>query len=374
MWIFDWWPQINETLNDSFEKSTDPLKGLDWENLPLDGGGLFNTNKNPDDSKWVSPDKIQKYVDSQQIAEAQVIENYHNNLEDYSDTWTEEEYQEKTIEENEKIELRNLEESPLFPIVERLYNEKNPKASLISNESYDSLLQNFNVDTHEFDLENLVIDNKNDKLVIDEYFHKSDIEANKVEFYKTFKSNIDWRVNNKENKSVENDKHLIKLVWEWYINFESKEKWRINQWADLKTAFNIAWNKLIKKWWDSIKKDDEFYWKIDTLKNANTFDKLLDSLSDLDKLINNTTNKFKSTQSKAFEKRKEQSFENIKINKEFAEFLIEYIQQNTTETKEWTQKLIDITNELLNKPDKIISPDKKLEIFNEVKEILWEQA
>jgi hypothetical protein len=211
-------------------------------------------------------------------------------------------------------------------------------------------------------------------LVIDEYFHKSDIEANKVEFYKTFKSNIDWRVNNKENKSVENDKHLIKLVWEWYINFESKEKWRINQWADLKTAFNIAWNKLIKKWWDSIKKDDEFYWKIDTLKNANTFDKLLDSLSDLDKLINNTTNKFKSTQSKAFEKRKEQSFENIKINKEFAEFLIEYIQQNTTETKEWTQKLIDITNELLNKPDKIISPDKKLEIFNEVKEILWEQA
>jgi hypothetical protein len=52
----------------------------------LDGGGLFNTNKNPDDSKWVSPDKIQKYVDSQQIAEAQVIENYHNNLEDYSDT------------------------------------------------------------------------------------------------------------------------------------------------------------------------------------------------------------------------------------------------------------------------------------------------
>jgi hypothetical protein len=64
----------------------------------------------------------------------------------------------------------------------------------------------------------------------------------------------------------------------------------------------------------------------------------------------------------------------MKTNAEFAEYLVEYIQKHTNEAEKWDQRLIDITQELFDIEEKTISPDEKLEIFNEVNEILWEQA
>lgn len=235
---FKWWYQVKESFNDSFEQPTDPLKNLEWKELKLDGGGLFNT-KNKKNDFIESEDLVDP---SLEIQEEQIQEEYHNNLPDYSDTWIEEEYKEKL--NNEKIKKTNE-----YPLIKNYLEEKNI--------SIDNLALNkdWKIDINAIDW--LSINDKemlNWLLVNLEWENKM---QNIIKLGEIINDIPEFDDFNKEMWDNWFDDWVLNIIWGNYIDIPWKD-WNIDKQKNLSVAIKIWKNKILNKV-KNIKVDTQTY-------------------------------------------------------------------------------------------------------------------
>lgn len=255
---FAGWYNINEWLKESVEWPTDPLKNLDWEDIKFEWWGLYNTQKK--ETKIVLPKEMQNHIDKNTKTENQIQKDHNDSLVDFSDTWTEEEYN----KEQEILYLGELKDSPLLPIVDTLndnwyidiedYNAIIEKLLNSENENHVDIVEKFvnNIpDLDNKDKSNLLKSVKWWTEVTIENFEQTD-------FYKDFKNTETW--------SKPEWKKIDLLLAESYVKLPNSSLW-----DNLLVTMDVTLNKIIKNQSSEFReqnaslisdiRDEWFYWK-----------------------------------------------------------------------------------------------------------------
>lgn len=231
--------------------SFDPLNDL--KNMPPEPKLGENQEKEKDNENYRA-ETIQNFDEQRtRLASELWYWSFKNSNEQYSSNTPEEETQD-TWKTPEQENFKQLEKSPIFPLVKRLYNKETPENSLISEESFQELLQQLETSNWELDLKELKLsddkDNQKVKDVLKKFEKQTSLNLWKEgDYYQDIKwmeefSDIFEAFDKKDKDSIDFD--LFKLIWENYVRLENPWQEKNNVIEDLGTAIEISSKKILR--------------------------------------------------------------------------------------------------------------------------------
>jgi len=363
--------EIIDYVEDNKISEEDKLKELHDSLSDMSDTWLEWYNSTQENDWIISWEEMHDYIETNNLNKGKTID--HNELPDMSSTWKEEEH----IENIKELENKKIDENPKTPLIDWLVWQKLltiEEWEIIKNaivEEWDIFEQIEKIDWISDDKKGQIFDSIN-YLEWEEWKEKC-----RNKFNNDLKEEIDWIKEDVvgwkswEKKLTHTKERLLdKLGWNYY-SLWNPEGWMETNKESLDKAFKITLNEFINN--EQFKEPENFKNIKWTILNWNIdFKTRFEQLQIIEKQITNSTSSINNKQSKAFEKRQDKKINDFKTNEAFAEFIADYIKKKTNEAEQLNQKLADITDKLFDEPKKVISEDKKLEIFSEVNEILWE--
>ena len=364
---FIWWPKVNESLNKSPEKfsNEENLKNLNWEDIKLDWGWLYNT--------WKSVEEEKIDIDSKNE-----IEENPNNLQNTSKIIDKE-----TI--NEDIN-KKIDENPNTPLINLFI-----KKWLLSNKEWnlikESFVKNGDIIDNLSKIEWLDLDKIHQITSSISFLEKWETKSYNI---KKFNDKFEWEISEFKEPNKIWKKGTLELFWQnkrlienlWWNYFEIwNEKISDDLNKDLlNTSFKKTLNELMK--WKKFKRPDTFdkmVWYINNDKFS--FKDRFSYLKKIDILINDDQSR--SNEKQSISSKNSQDFvneKNLNLEERFNNFKEELKiidEKITLNNKERLEKLYELSLLLIEDYRESWDIFKASEIdilWSEIQEVLKEQS